>query len=69
MSADKECYRELEELLEDVSPSDIYKLLDMLGYYIVLTAEYNNQIEGMSDNFYTLRQVRDVFGAMSKQAS
>jgi len=69
MTSTRYDYSSLDELLGNVSPCDLYRLLDKVCYYTVLAAEHHNEVMGLGDNFLTLCQVRDVFGQLAKQVA
>jgi len=62
MSANKECYRELIGLLDDLSPTYIYSLLDGCMYDLILVADQLESTEGLAGKYIALKQLRDMFG-------
>ena len=67
MVPNNDLYKELIRLLEDVSASEIYHLLDECMYDLVLSADQMEGREGLGSRYIALRQLRDVFMNQRKQ--
>ena len=68
MVPNNDLYKELIRLLEDVSASEIYHLLDECMYDLVLSADQLEDTKDLGSRYIALRQLRDVFMNLSKSA-
>ncbi len=50
----------IQEYLRSESPKEIATALDEAIYDIILNAEESGTTEGISQRYYTLRQLRDI---------
>ena len=50
----------IQEYLRSEPPSEIAQVLDEAMYDIILNAEQVGTTEGISQRYYTLRQLRDI---------
>jgi len=69
MTKDQECYYELIGLLEDLSPTYVYSLLDGCMYDLILVADQLESTEGLAGKYIALKQLRDMFGEKPKQSA
>jgi len=69
MSANKECYYELIRLLDDLSPTYIYSLLDECMYDLILVTDQLESTEGLASKYIALKQLRDMFGQLPKKSA
>lgn len=57
----------IQNYLQGEPPAEVARVLDEAMYDVVMNAEESGTTEGISQRYYTLRQLRDIIANLTKE--